>query len=64
MKSNTPKQNAATAEKHSKKPITDKNTAAKNADNTQDKKKEDNTTTNTTTKTKKDYNTNTQAPGP
>jgi hypothetical protein len=42
----------------------DKNTAAKNADNTQDKKKEDNTTTNTTTKTKKDYNTNTQAPGP
>ena len=53
-----------TAEKPLNENTTDKNTAAKNADNTQDKKKEDNTTTNTTTKTKKDYNTNTQAPGP
>ena len=64
MKSNTPKQNAATVEKHSQRNTTAKPTAAKNADNTQDKKKEDNTTTDTTTKTKKDYNTNTQAPGP
>lgn len=53
-----------TAENPTKKPITDKPTAATNADNTQDKKNADNTTTDTTTKTRKDYNTNTSAHEP
>ena len=64
MKSNTPKQNAATVEKHSQRNTTAKPTAAKNAENTQDKKNEESMTADTTTKTGKQYSTNEKAPAP
>lgn len=46
-----------TAEKNSPNNITDKPTAAQNAETTADEKNAENTTTNTTQKTKNEYTT-------
>ena len=44
--------------------ITDNNTAATNAENTQDKKNEESMIADTTTKTRIQYSTNEKAPAP